>query len=113
MLSAHICFKPTIELSTREETKQSVIKALKVFFDDNGLCEDYENVRSRLTSYTLWPQNEHGKKPTVEIIEVDDNYVLSVTCDFEPITYRFYPSFSSFAFRLYDALDCSPIIRLI
>lgn len=112
MLKAHICFKPVVERGTREETKKLVIKALKVFFDDNGLSENYENVRSRLTSYTLWPQNKRGKKPTLEIIDVDDAYILSVTCDFDPITYGFYPSFSSFAFRLYDVLDCSPIIRL-
>lgn len=112
MLRAHICFKPRVEKPTSEETKQLVIKALKVFFDDNGLCEDYENVRSRLTSYTLWPQSAQGEGPTVEIIDVDDMHILSVTCNFTPITYGFYPSFSSFAFRLYDALDCSPIIRL-
>ena len=34
MLRAHICFKPRVEKLTREETKQLVIKALKVFFDD-------------------------------------------------------------------------------
>lgn len=57
MLKAEIYFQPLVEL-TPEETMQTVIKALHTFFDDNGLSDDYENVRRRLTSYTLWPQNK-------------------------------------------------------
>lgn len=50
MLNAKIYFRPLVELTTPEETMQTVIKALHLFFDDNGLSDDYENVRRRLTS---------------------------------------------------------------
>lgn len=110
MLQAEIYFQPLVEL-TPEETMQTVIKALHAFFDDNGLSDDYENVRRRLTSYTLWPQNKKGKKPTVTITPEGDGYLLSIEANFNPITYGYYPSFASFAFRLYDCLDCSPVIN--
>lgn len=111
MLKAEIYFQPLVELTTPEETMQTVIKALHAFFDDNGLSDDYENVRRRLTSYTLWPQNKKGKKPNVEITPEGDGYLLSIEAGFTPITYGYYPSFASFAFRLYDCLDCSPWIN--
>lgn len=53
MLKAEIYFQPLVELTTPEETMQTVIEALHAFFDDNGLSYDYENVRHRLTSYSL------------------------------------------------------------
>lgn len=37
MLKAEIYFQPLVELTTPEETMQTVIKALHAFFDDNGL----------------------------------------------------------------------------
>ena len=111
MLNAKIYFRPLVELTTPEETMQTVIKALHIFFDDNGMCENYENVRRRLTSYTLWPQNKKGEKPSVAITPEGDGYLLSIEAGFTPITYGFYPSFASFAFKLYDCLDCSPWIN--
>lgn len=62
MLKAEIYFQPLVELTTPEETMQTVIEALHAFFDDNGLSDDYENVRHRLTSYSLWPQNKKRQK---------------------------------------------------
>lgn len=111
MLKAEIYFQPLVELTTPEETMQTVIKALHAFFDDNGLSYDYENVRHRLTSYSLWPQNKKGKKPSIDIKPEGDGYLLSITADFKPITYGYYPSFQSFAFSLYDCLDCAALIR--
>lgn len=111
MLKAEIYFQPLVELTTPEETIQTVIKALHAFFDDNGMCENYENVRRRLTSYTLWPQNKKGKKPTVTITPEGGGYLLSIEASFKPITYGYCPSFQSFAFSLYDCLDCAAFIR--
>ena len=111
MLEAKIYFQPLVELATREETMQTVTKALHIFFDDNGLCENYDYVRGRLTSYTLWPQSETGEKPIMNIELDGDGYLISIVADFDPINYWFYPNFKSFAFKLYDALDCSAWIN--
>lgn len=108
MFNANIYFKPAID----NPNVIPIIKtALKLFFEDNDLAIEDRNVRKKIASYYQWPRGKNGKTPKITITKKDTNYLLTITCNFEPIRGFFNLNFSSFAFKLYDLLDCSSVIH--
>lgn len=107
MFNANIYFKPAID----NPNVIPIIKtALKLFFEDNDLAIEDRNVRKKIASYYQWPQSKNGKEPYITITKENTDYLLTITCNFTPISNSFHLNFSDFAFKLYDLLDCSSII---